>query len=268
MSSATFVTGLWDLNRGNMDNTSAGYDWNRSFDKYLTQLKELLSTGLNIVVYGDMILQPIVADYSNAVFVHYPQSKFKDEFQFFKKIDAIRTSPEWYDQPTAQWLKGSPQALLPLYVPIQLHKLIFIQKTSRDNPFNTTNFYWLDAGITKNHAVPLLRRMVPDLLKYKKFIFFSHYYPDNTEIHGFLREGVHQYCNVPFVDRIMKGFFLGGDVSHIDEIVNLQESILRSSLEEKLLGLDETIFTIMTYQSPDLFDKVVITDCSNVTRFL
>jgi uncharacterized Fe-S cluster-containing radical SAM superfamily protein len=66
----------------------------------------------------------------------------------------------------------------------------------------------------------------------------------------------------------MKGFFLGGDVSHIDEIVNLQESILRSSLEEKLLGLDETIFTIMTYQSPDLFDKVVITDCSNVTRFL
>jgi hypothetical protein len=268
MPSATFVTGLWDLNRGNMENTSAGHDWNRSFDKYLTQLKELLSTRLNIAVYGYMILQPIVAEYSNAVFVHYPQSKFKDEFQFFEKIDAIRTSPEWYDQPTAQWLKSSPQAVLPLYIPIMFNKLLLVQKTSVDNPFNTTNFYWLDAGITKNHAVPLLRRMVPDLLKYKKFIFFSHSYTDNTEIHGFLRDGVHRYCGVPFVDRIMKGFFFGGNVEHIDEIVELHNSIIQSSLNENLLGIDETVFTIMSYRSPHLFDKVLITDCSNVIRFL
>jgi hypothetical protein len=270
MTNATFVTGLWDLNRGNMDNTSSGHDWKRSFDKYLTQLKELLSTGLNIVVYGDVNIQPTVAEYSNALFVHYPQDNFKNknEFPFFEQIDALRTCPEWYDQPTAQWLKSSPQAVLPLYIPITMSKLLLVQKTSVLNPFNTTNFYWLDAGITKNHAVPLLRRMVPDLLKYKKFIFFSHYYSDNTEVHGFLRDGIHRYCGVPFVSRIMKGFFFGGETSRIDEIVDLQTSIITKSLNENLLGTEESYFTIMESQCPDLFDKVLITDCSNVMRFL
>jgi hypothetical protein len=66
----------------------------------------------------------------------------------------------------------------------------------------------------------------------------------------------------------MKGFFFGGDVTHIKEIVDLHNSIIQTSLDEKLLGIDETIFTIMSYQRPDLFDKVFITDCSNVMRFL
>lgn len=268
MPDITFVTGLWDLNRGSMDNTSAGHDWKRSFEKYTSQLKELLSTGLNVVVYGDTNIQSIVNEYPNARFVHYPQTKFLTDFPFFEKIDAIRRSPAWYDQPTARWLKSSPQAVLPLYIPIMLTKLILVQTTSETNPFNSTRFYWVDAGITKNHAVPLLRNMLPDLIKHEKFTFFSHKYTDNTEIHGFLRDGVHRYCGVDFVDRIMKGFFFGGDVTHIKEIVDLHNSIIHSSIAEKLLGIDETIFTIMSYQRPDLFDKVLITDCSNVMRFL
>jgi hypothetical protein len=66
----------------------------------------------------------------------------------------------------------------------------------------------------------------------------------------------------------MKGFFFGGETSRIDEIVDLQTSIITKSLNENLLGTEESYFTIMESQCPDLFEKVIITDCSNVMRFL
>ena len=110
--------------------------------------------------------------------------------------------------------------------------------------------------------------MSDSLLKYNKFMFLSHYYIDNTEIHGFLREGVHKYCNKSFVDRIMKGFFFGGKVDKIDEIINLYNDIITKSLDEKYLGVDETYHTIMVNQKPDLFDQIIITDCYNTMKFL
>jgi hypothetical protein len=267
LNNPTFVTGLWNIGRDDLNNTSMNYDWRRSFETYKGYLDSLLSTGLNIIVYGDKTIETLVKKHLNAKFVEYDQQEFYKSW-FFNKVNTIRTSKDWYDQPTAQWLKNSPQAKLPLYATIQFNKIHFIKKAVEYNPFNSKQFYWLDAGITKNHSVDLLRNMVPDLRKYSKFIFFSHYYVDNTEIHGFLREGVHKYCNMPFIERIMKGFFFGGDVSQFDQIFSLSETILLRSLEEGYLGLDETIFTIMSYQRPDLFDKVIITTCDNVPQFL
>ena len=51
MSNITYITGLWDIKRGEMDNDN--YNWNRSFDTYLNFLDELLSTNLQFIVYGD-----------------------------------------------------------------------------------------------------------------------------------------------------------------------------------------------------------------------
>lgn len=263
----TFVTGLWEIGRGSMNNTSENHDWNRSFEKYTNHLKTLLSTGLKFVVYGDTIVEDVVKKYVNAIFIEYKKEEFYS-CAFYDKVDSIRTSKEWYDQPTAQWLKSSPQAQLPLYATIQFNKMYFIQKAIAINPYKSKHFYWLDAGITKNHDMLLLRNMLPKLSTYTKFIFFSHLYRDNTEIHGFLREGAHRYCNLPFVERIMKGFFFGGSVSQFDDILSLYNNILYKSLEEGYLGLDETIFTIMSYQKPELFNKVIIADCDNVPRFL
>jgi hypothetical protein len=267
MSEITFVTGLWDLNRENMDNTNNNFDWKRSFKMYTDNLEKLLSTELSIVVYGDDNIKEIVEKYTNAKYIYYPIEKF-NESPYYDRIQNIRTSPEWYNQPNAEWLKSSPQAKLPLYVLIQYSKMYFIENTASINPFNSGRFYWLDAGITKNHDVNLLRNMIPSLMKYTNFTVFSHYYVDNTEIHGFLREAVHRYCNVSFVDRIMKGFFWGGTSKNLNEIVELYNNIIDKSLNEKLLGLDETILTIISYKRPDLFDKVIIHNCENVMQFL
>ena len=164
--------------------------------------------------------------------------------------------------------KNSPQTTLPLYVTIQLNKIFCVKKASEINPFKSDRFYWIDAGITKTHAPNLIQEMCPKLLKYDKFLFLSLYYASNTEIHGFLREGVHKHCNVDFVDRIVKGFFFGGNIDKIDEILELYHNIIDKTLEEKYLGTEETYFTIMKYQRPDLFDIANIEHCFDTMQFL
>lgn len=47
----TFVTGLWDIGRGNLDNTLSNYDWKRSLDKYKNELEVFLKTGLKTIVF-------------------------------------------------------------------------------------------------------------------------------------------------------------------------------------------------------------------------
>ena len=104
MESITFVTGAWDIGRDKLDNTDANHDWKRSFETYLSRLKELLDTGLQIVVFGDSNIQSIIEVYENCRFVLFTNGDLQN-FEYFDRIDKIRTSPEWYDQPTAQWLK-------------------------------------------------------------------------------------------------------------------------------------------------------------------
>lgn len=262
MDNITYVTGLWDIGRDSLDNTDSNHDWKRSFKTYTDRLEELLSTGLQIIVYGENVIKDIVSKYPNCVFVEYSKDIFYQS-PYFTQIDNIRTSKEWYDQPTAQWLKSSPQAMLPLYISIQLNKMLCIKKSTELNPFHSNSFFWIDAGITKTHEPLLLQKMNPSLLKYHKFIFLSHRYVDNTEVHGFLREGLHRHCNKPFVDRIMKGFFFGGRVDKLDEILELYNKVITETLNDRLLGCDETYFTILVNQRPDLFDQIIIPHCFN-----
>ena len=133
----------------------------------------------------------------------------------------------------------------------------------------SSRIYWIDAGITQTHNPNLLRTLPQRLQKYNKFVFLSHYYIDNTEIHGFVREGVHKYCKKTFVDRIMKGFFFGGNIDRMAEIMELYERVLIDSLAERYLsGADETYHTILVNQRPDLFDQVIIPHCFDTTNSL
>lgn len=262
-SNITFVTGLWNIGRGKLDNTSANHDWKRSLNKYKNELEVLFKTGLKILVFGDLNLKDWVEKYNNCRYVYYPIENFKDKFNFYEKINTIRTSSEWYDQPNAKWLKSSPQAKLDLYVPIQLTKMRLIKNASTLNPFKSNKFFWIDAGYTRTHDTKLLTNFEERLLKYDKFLFLSHKYVTNTEVHGLLRTGMNRFCNKDFVDRIMKGFFFGGDVKHIDNILELYNKIIKDTLEEKLLGSDESYYTMMINQRPDLFEEVLIPHCYN-----
>lgn len=267
-SEITFVTGLWDIGRGNLNNTSNNYDWKRSLDKYKNQLEVFLKTGLKIIVFGDLDLKNWIEKFDNCIFVYYPLENFREKFNFYEQINNIRTSSEWYDQPGASWLKYSPQAKLDMYIPITLTKIRLIKNASKLNPFKSNKFFWVDAGYTRFHNVELLANFQEKLTKYDKFLFLSHKYVTNSEIHGFLRTGMNSFCNKDFISRIMKGFFFGGVVKDIDKILDLYNKIIKDTLELKLLGTEESYFTILINKYPDLFEEVLIKNCHNTMLYL
>ena len=75
---------------------------------------------------------------------------------------------------------------------------------------------------------------------------------------------MHEYCGVEFVDYVTKGQFFGGVISQLDEIIEKFDSLLKDSLDAGCLGVDESIYTIMTYKFPELFDFAIMpTSCQN-----
>ena len=83
-----------------------------------------------------------------------------------------------------------------------------------------------------------------------------------------LRTGMNRFCKKDFIGRIMKGFFFGGDVSQINKILELYNKIIKDTLGDKLLGCDESYYTILVNKYPELFDEVLISSCRNTMLFL
>jgi hypothetical protein len=256
MRDNTYITGLWDINRGDMDNDN--YNWNRSFDTYLKYLDELLSTNLQFIVYGDSNLSKICEKYPKCKFILYTLCDIKNDLFFFDKLNNIRTNPIWYNQPNATWLKSSPQAKLEYFNPVVMSKLLLLNKSHKLNPFNSNKLYWIDAGIIRTHNKNLFNNLELILNPIEKFLFMTFNYTCNTEIHGFLRSGMNKYCNVDFVNMISRAQFFGGVMTNIDIITEYYLDILTDTLNEGYLGTEESIFTILTYKHKELFHTVEI----------
>lgn len=248
-----YVTGAWDIGRGDLpfDNS---YDWKRSFEIYEKSLDDLLSTGLNFYVFGDINLQNVVLKHKNAKFIYYPVNEFRQNFKFYQKIEKIRNNPEWKYQKGADWLKGSPQSTLDLFNPVIMSKIYFINKIAKENL--DKKVYWVDAGLTRTTDKNLLNEDILEnkLNKYNKFLLLRFKYETNTEIHGFKREGMNKFCNTEFVNYVCRAQFFGGNYIHINKALNEFENILEETLIEGYLGTEESILTIMTYKNQENYD--------------
>lgn len=253
MTDITFVTGLWDLGRGSLTPS-----FSRNFlDTYVPQLQMLLSTGLQFVVFGDSNIENIVSEYSNARFVLYAKEEFRKSHEF-EEIQRIRTSPIWYDQPDAQWLKHSPQAGLEYYATLTFEKIHFVQRASKLNIFNSNRFYWIDAGAPRDTSLDSIKLLENKLNKYDKFIFLNTMYDCNSEIHGFRRDIMHKICNASPVNVIGKGMFCGGPIETIDTMVELHDKYITEMVQNNCLGTEECIYTILGYRHPNLICKIII----------
>lgn len=253
MSDLTIVTGIWDLGRDR-----AGDGFERSFDHYTTKFAELLQADVPMVVFGDEALRPFVRDARGGRptdFRPRPASHFREHFDFYHRVQEIRGDPAWLAQ--APWLPKSPQASMALYNPMVMSKLFMLHDASLWNPFGTAHFAWIDGAIT--HTVhpgyftdDRVFAKVERLLG--KFLFVSFPYEGGDEIHGFDRAGMRRFCGEDsrFVCR---GGFFGGHIDCLAEVNEHYYQVLSSTLHEGLMGTEESVFTIMAYEEPSLYDR-------------
>ncbi|MCA9749091.1 MAG: hypothetical protein KC414_08290, partial [Romboutsia sp.] len=257
--SFTIVSGLWDLGRKDLSN---GFE--RNFDHYLNNFSKLLSLDVNLYLFIPKELEDFVwskrKTNNTVVKILEIEDILNNYFkEHYDKVNKIRTTPEWFLQTGEEgWLKYSPQAALPNYNPVVMSKMFMLNDVSIYNPFDSDYFYWIDGGITNTVGLDLLENMYA--LDNLDSIWLSYPYESNDEIHGFTRKGMNEYCNVEFVNYVVRGGFFGGDRNTINQINGIYYSYLVRTLDSGYLGTEESIFTIIAHNYPDLMKVYAMTD--------
>jgi hypothetical protein len=251
-SNITLVTGLWDLGRGELTE-----GWSRPYENhYLTKFSELLKTENNLIIFGDSELEKFVwerRNQSNTQFINRDLSWFKNN-EFYDKIQKIRNNPDWFNQ--VSWLKDSTQAQLELYNPLVMSKVFLLHDAKLLDSFNSDYLFWIDAGLTNtvNSGYFTHDKVIdklPNLIN--KFTFITFPYETTSEIHGFEFKKLCELSGNK-VNKVARGGFFGGPKETITETNNLYYQLLNTTLSSGYMGTEESIFSIMLYKYPMLFD--------------
>ena len=260
----TLVTGLWDIGRGDMTE-----GWSRSFDHYLTKFKELLSIDCNMIIFGDKDLMEFVSKHRSSEktqFIVRDIDWFKHN-EYYEKIQEIRTSEKWYNQ--VGWLSDSTQAKLELYNPLVMSKMFLLHDSKILDKFNSEKLFWIDAGITNTvHPGYFTKDMVFDKIdkELNKFNFICFPYEASTEVHGFdygkMCEITNEKTNI-----VARGGFFGGDKNLITELNTLYYNLLIETLNNGYMGTEESLFTLLLYQNPNVINYYEIEGNGLVYKF-
>lgn len=248
-ANTTLVTALFDLRRGDL---ATGF--RRPYSQYLEHFGKLLTACKDVpmLVYVDKADEAFVRkarEGSVGTDIRIKKAEdFRTWFAFYDKVQTIRQDPKWFNQ--VGWLADSTQAKLELYNPLVMSKMFLLNDAAIFNPFGTDYFCWIDAGLTQtvhpgyfSHD-NVIRKLEPML---DKFLFVCYPYGQAPEIHGFERKAIARYAGVNHVDRVARGGFFGGHRDVLKDISAAYYHTLQASLNEGLMGTEESIFSILTY---------------------
>jgi len=173
-------------------------------------------------------------------------------FSFFDRIEKIRNTQEWLD--ATPWLISVPQGYSPYYNPIVMQKLIWLYQLSKENPFGTKYFVWLDSGTCSLSIGLFGREHFIRKLRYHmdRFFMTKSPYRDGADIHGCLKDKMIQLAG-EMPDHVNKGWVFGATHHYLSLLYNEYVSMLNTSLSIGCLGTEETIFTILYYTHRHLY---------------
>lgn len=252
MNITTIVTGIWDIKRDSL----TGH-WKRDFNHYLNNFDKLLKTDINMIIFIESKYENFVRerrDDKNTLIVIKEIEWFKDNGLIFEKIQRIRKDPRWYTQ--VGWLSDSTQAKLEMYNPIVMSKMFLLNDARILDKFNSTHLIWLDGGITNtvHEGYFTHDKVLNKLDKYfNNFTFVAFPYDGKEEIHGFEYK---KMCKLSGdeVNKVARGGIFGGPVELISNVNELYYNLLNNTLEEGYMGTEESLFTILMYQYPKIFN--------------
>ena len=175
-----------------------------------------------------------------------------EQFVYYPGIQNIITDEKWLNQ--AEWLNGSV-IKTSNYIPLTLLKNSLLTDASATNTFNSSYFYWIDTGICSSFNIvePLDTYFFTKIPKYRFFIT-SFPYSTDSEIHGYNINKLKEYCGT-FLNYVCRATLFGGTPEQIAEINRLFYTEVARSLENGAIGTEEAIYTILSIEYPQLFDR-------------
>jgi len=243
----TIVTGLFDIKRNNMDG--------RSWNDYLDWFGKTLSINCPMVVYVEEKTISFVEQKRNNFPTKIISKKIEDleYFQYKNDIDRILSSKMYLNSikdPNRIECKYS------LYNIIQYSKFEFVHSVSKENPFNSDYFIWMDAGLSRffdnlntNNEYPSKNFKLKNLeLKNKMLIqTFASYYPDL-----FYAKNLSKDYLLDNRSYVMGGMFCS-DAEGIKKVKQEIDLLLKNMLEDNIINNEQIALGYLFKNNPDLF---------------
>ena len=247
----TLVTAIFALGRETLP-----LPFGRDAEHYRRHLPAILSIDCPMVIYTDEANAPLVhelrSDRPTSVHIVHPGAL--ERADLYAPVKRIRSDPAWLAQ--ADWLPESPQARLPAYNPVVLSKPLWLYQQAQSNPFFSTHFYWIDAGL--GHTVPTELLSAESFLRlarlHSRFLLLCYPYDPQREVHGFDAAALARLAGVERTRWVARGGLFGGNASAVAEVVGRYSKRLEATLEQGLMGTEESLLTLQSYADAELFD--------------
>lgn len=263
MPQPTLVTALLDIGRN-----QAHYRYRRQWQAYENSLKRLCKLDLPFEIHAQPSLHEKVLKWRQGkpTKLHQLNQDQLSQKPGFNQIQQIRQSTEWLNQ--SAWLRQSPMAELPLYIPLVNNKLHWLAQAAVQDTKGVP-YIWIDAGIHM-HLMPDEHQLINETF-FRQFVrepnklrMLAKPYISNTEVHGFERDAMAELSGTDFIDRCCKGGIFGGYPAIINQMQQQFEVLLAETLDAQLMGTEESLFTILSYRYPENMDISLINHTTGV----
>lgn len=266
MNNLTLVTALFDIGRGDLES-----GFKRSFGHYVESFSKLLKVDYPMVIYCEEKLAETIWKYRKQDNTRLIFKTLDDlrAFPFYDQVQKIRTDEKWYNY--AGWLPDSTQAKLELYNPLVMSKQFFLNDATHFNFFDTKYYLWIDAGIANTIGDPTSyldanfeRHVTQDM---NKMLYVAFPYDGTLEVHGFEKNAMNRMAGAD-TQYVCRGGIFGGPKHIINDINDIYYGLLNESLNQGLMGTEESIFTIIAYKHPEKVNVRMIENNGLVYRYL
>ncbi|XP_064616669.1 protein HtrL-like isoform X2 [Liolophura sinensis] len=249
--SATFVTALYDIGRG---------DWAifpRPYSIYLNYFRDVLKLNINLVVFVEESDKKFVlrnrrsANMTNATRVW---TKPFEDLAFHKYLPRVRDVVESEDFRANNDNLRHPEGFSPEYIILMNSKFSLLQEVAEVNPFCSSHFVWIDAGyghgknvLPQNGETWVPRGLIDvhgkiTIIQLERPILYEHY--DRTTL---FKMG----ARPAFI-----GGFFGGDSASVNLMTALHEEVFTSFLDERLVHEDQMMMLMCYLRKPEYFNPV------------
>lgn len=261
----TLVTSLLDIDRHLVD----GRDF---IGHYVNGLLKLLEQDYPIVVFIDeKYYHKMLAEtggYKCLVVPYSVQDIKRDletyiHFDCYDNIVRLVTSEQWLQQ--AEWIRHS---ILrdPRYIALTLHKVCLLSRCLASKWFRSENYIWIDSGICHSFKIDSLSDLQINEFSSGKINISAFPYRPINEVHGFNTRGYKDILGI-VPQKVLRATIFGGDAGALAEFISLFYKWVDESLKLGYIGTEESIFTLMAYKFPDLFN-VYDMPTGDVTNYL
>jgi hypothetical protein len=135
--------------------------------------------------------------------------------------------------------------------------------------FDSTHMFWIDAGITNTvHPGYFTHDKIHSKFDklFNNFGFIAFPYAAEREIHGFSYPKINNYASKN-VKLVCRGGIFGGSKDVINDVNGLYYNVMNQTLSDGYMGTEESLFSILLYRHPDLFDYYEIEGNGLIGKF-